>query len=237
MNNPTTWLNAIWKSELPSHSKLLAAYLRRFMNDDSDIAYPSLARISHETSITKKTVLKYLDVLEDKGYLVKQSGNSLKSNRYISKLPESYLGSVPLTPRSVRDTPQVVEDVHPNKQGLNKQSNKPLVGYDFILDQYHGFCTKLKTIKKLTDVRKKHINARFDLLKTEDEWTEYFKTVSKSSFLNGLVIGKEFLASFDWLINETNMVKVLEGNFVDKNIQPAQTTKTYRPMPKPGEAV
>lgn len=232
MNNPTTWLNAIWKSELPSHSKLLAAYLRRFMNDDSDIAYPSLARISHETSITKKTALKYLDVLEDKGYLVKQSGNSLKSNRYISKLPESYLGSVPLTPRSVRDTPQVVEDVHPNKQGLNKQSNKPLVGYDFILDQYHGFCTKLKTIKKLTDVRKKHINARFDLLKTEDEWTEYFKTVSTSSFLNG-INDRAWKADLDWLINETNMVKILEGNYVDKTIQPTTPApRKFKAFPK-----
>ena len=234
MNNPTTWLNAIWKADLPAHSKLLAAYLRRFMNDDSDIAYPSLARISHETAITKKTALKYLDVLEDKGYLVKQSGNSLKSNRYISDLPKSYLGSVPLTPRSVPRTPGVVEDVHPNKQGLNKQSNKPLVEYSFILDQYHAFCTKLKTIKKLTDVRKKHVNARFDLLKTENEWTEYFKAVSKSSFLNG-INDRAWKADLDWLINETNMIKVLEGNYIDKNIQPAQTTRSYRPMPKPGE--
>ncbi len=228
MNNPTTWLNAIWKSDLPSHSKLLAAYLRRFMNDDSDIAYPSLARISHETSITKKTALKYLDVLELEGFLIKQSGNSLKSNRYISDLPKSYLGSVPLTPRSVPRTPGVVEDVHPNKQGLNKQSNKPLVDNKYILDQYHAFCTKLPAVKKLSEARKKHINARFDLLKTDEAWTEYFKIVCSSDYLSGLV--NDWKADFDWLINETNMIKVLEGKYTSN--KPQTPSYEYTPFPK-----
>lgn len=233
MNNPTTWLNAIWKSELPSQSKLLAAYLRRFMNDDSDMAYPSLSRISCETSQARPTVVKYLNVLEEKGFLLKESGNSKRSNRYISNLPCDALGSKRGELPSKRGELGVVNEVNSNKQGLNKQSNKPSVSYVFIQDQFNAFCTKLQSIRTIGEGRKKTVKARFSLLKTEDDWLSYFKTIAASDYLNGLV--KDWKADFDWLINETNMIKVLEGKYTDKNTTPAQPTRTYRPMPKPGE--
>lgn len=215
MNNPTTWLNLIWKSDLPSHSKYLAAYLRRFMNDDSDMAYPSLARITCETGLAKSTAVKYLNVLQERGFLLRESGNSVKSTRYISNIPTECLGSSRDGLRSSRDGLGVVRETDTNKQRLNKQSNKQdKINPSFVVDQYNAFCTKLPKIRALTESRKKSIHARCSILKTEDDWVSYFKMVAKSSFLTG-INNKGWKPSFDWLINETNMAKVLEGNYSD----------------------
>ena len=130
LNNPTTWLNMIWKADIPSQSKLIAAYLRRFMNDESAIAYPSLKRICADVNLTKPTVLKYLDVLIEHDFLEKTSGDRTTSNKYKLNIPDSgskgdLLGVVKdVYQGSKGDLLGVVKDVYPNKQHLNKQINK-----------------------------------------------------------------------------------------------------------------
>jgi hypothetical protein len=47
------WMNCVWKSNLPPYCKYLASYLRKFMNDEQDIAWPSYARIIHETGLSR----------------------------------------------------------------------------------------------------------------------------------------------------------------------------------------
>jgi hypothetical protein len=125
------WLNTIWSTDLPSYSKLLACYLRRFMNDEKDMAWPSLARIEGETGLSHATVLKYLGVLEDEGWLVKQSGNFTTSNTYFASLPEELgrscadlgVGRVLTKGRSPRDQ-GVGRHVTTNKQLEINNRNK-----------------------------------------------------------------------------------------------------------------
>lgn len=82
------WLNTIWKTDLPANAKYLACYLRRFMNDERDMAWPSLRKIEGETGLSHPTVLKYLNILESEGWLVKESGSFNKSNTYFAAIPE-----------------------------------------------------------------------------------------------------------------------------------------------------
>lgn len=121
------WLNCIWSSDLHPHSKYLACYLRRYMNDFHDMAWPSLSTIQGETGLSRPTVVKYLADLEKNGWLVKDSSKH-KSMTYIAVLPQRINQLVKeLNQTSKGDLPALVNDVYPNKQS-NKQENNNNVG-------------------------------------------------------------------------------------------------------------
>ncbi len=96
------WVQIVKKSDLPSNAKYVALYLGTFMNAEHDVAWPSMARISHETGLTKTTARKWLDYLNEAGWLVKSSGSrivstaggSQKNNEYAIRIPESFLRRV-----------------------------------------------------------------------------------------------------------------------------------------------
>jgi len=136
------WTEIIIDSELKSLSKYLCLYLATFMNSKTDMAYPGLKRIEHETGLTKKTVIKYLDLAEESEYLIIKRGNSFSTNEYFCNFPKNIkaaikrdkLGSGGRTPQDegvvylvpgggVSQGIRVVEDVHLNKQ-VNIQRNK-----------------------------------------------------------------------------------------------------------------
>ena len=86
------------------------------------------------------------------------------------------------------------------------------------MDLYHSICVSYPRIRSLSDARKKAIKARLKSYSLDDFKT-VFENAEGSSFLKGVDGG--WKASFDWLIKESNMLKVLEGNYADKG-------KTYR---------
>jgi len=91
-----------------------------------------------------------------------------------------------------------------------------LVPYDGIRDLYHEVLHELPKIAKLTTARKTSIKRRWiEDLHTLDDWKRYFEIVSESAFLMGKSINgtRTFKANIDWLINESNMVKIIEGNY------------------------
>jgi hypothetical protein len=81
------WLNCIWKVDLPYQSKLLAAYLRTYMNDHHDIAWPSIGRIVRETNLPRSTAIKYLNNLESNGWIVRDK-QTRNSTTYIAVFPK-----------------------------------------------------------------------------------------------------------------------------------------------------
>ena len=82
-----------------------------------------------------------------------------------------------------------------------------------VVDLYHSICISYPKIRSLSDARKKTIKARLKSYSLEDFKT-LFENAEASSFLKGTEGG--WKASFDWLIKESNMLKVLEGNYTDK---------------------
>ena len=72
---------------------------------------------------------------------------------------------------------------------------------------------KLPRCTAVTDRRKTAIRARSKAeFKTLDDWEEYFRRVGRCPYLMGEV--NEWKASFDWLLNVSNCLKVREGNFL-----------------------
>ena len=82
-----------------------------------------------------------------------------------------------------------------------------------VVDLYHSICVSYPRIRSLSDARKKTIKARLKSY-SMDDFRTLFENAEASSFLKGTEGG--WKASFDWLIKEANMLKVLEGNYTDK---------------------
>ena len=83
-----------------------------------------------------------------------------------------------------------------------------------IVDLYHSICTSFPSIRSLSEARKKAIKARLNTYSVDDFKT-MFEKAEASSFLKGSN-DRNWTATFDWLIKDSNMAKVLEGNYDDK---------------------
>jgi hypothetical protein len=90
-----------------------------------------------------------------------------------------------------------------------------------IVDLFNSVCKSYPAVRSLTKARVTAIKARLNKFTIEDFQT-VFENAEASSFLKG-INDRGWSANFDWLINETNMVKVLEGNFVDKGKKHTRT--------------
>ncbi len=90
---------------------------------------------------------------------------------------------------------------------------EPQADYSKIKHLFNEICKSFPEVRKLTDARRQAIKTRLKKY-TVDDFRTVFEMAEASSFLKGLDGG--WKASFDWLIKESNMVKVLEGNYVDK---------------------
>ena len=80
-----------------------------------------------------------------------------------------------------------------------------------VLEQYTLLCPSFPKVKKLTDKRKRQVRA---LLKTFslEEIKEGFRKAEESSFLKG-DNDRKWKADFDFLTNQNNLTKVLEGKY------------------------
>lgn len=113
---------------------------------------------------------------------------------------------------SISNVSQAEEDID---KELDKELEKKTDRIDCqqIVDLYHSICKSFPSVRSLSDARKKAIRARLKTY-TIDDFRTVFENAEGSSFLKGNDGG--WKASFDWLIKEANMLKVLEGNYADK---------------------
>ena len=107
-----------------------------------------------------------------------------------------------------------------NILNTNKQKTKDI--YTPVVELFNSICVSLPKISALTEKRKKSINARLKHYSME-QIEEVFFLAESSDFLKG--VNGKWKATFDWLINENNFVKVLEGNYNNKT-QPQQTKQS-----------
>lgn len=57
--------------------------------DNDGRCFPSITKLSKDAGVSKDTVIRRLKILEEKGLLSKEKGNSVKSNRYQLLVAES----------------------------------------------------------------------------------------------------------------------------------------------------
>lgn len=89
------------------------------------------------------------------------------------------------------------------------------VDYEAIRSMYNEICVSFPVCTSLSDARKKAIKARFASGHTLEDFKTMFTKAEASSFLKGKN-DRNWRASFDWLLKDSNMAKVLDGNYDDR---------------------
>lgn len=117
------------------------------------------------------------------------------------------------------DNPAITQQQPTTKERKEFKENKEVIEAILprdISDLWNKICCQLKPVKLLSLDRENKIRTLIHhTLKTKDAWQEYFQMFSDSSFLRG-ESGNSFIATFDWALNPRNMVKVMDGNYEDR---------------------
>lgn len=85
-----------------------------------------------------------------------------------------------------------------------------------IRELYNSVCGSYPRLVKMSESRKKAIRARLRAGYTVDDFRRLFEMAESSDFLKGRN-RRNWSATFDWLIADANMAKVLDGNYRNQN--------------------
>lgn len=123
---------------------------------------------------------------------------------------------------NISSNEDIVETSEKTSEAPDRKSER--LSYDEIMKDFHATCPDLPGIRALNDARKTKIRSlvkELDKLKIfpgfepEKKLHVIFQAAQNSDFLSGRS-GKWNGCSFDWLINKTNALKVLEGQYQNK---------------------
>ena len=116
-----------------------------------------------------------------------------------------------------------IEKEKEKEKELDKERDKSRVDYELIARMYNDTCVSFPRIEKLSDARKKAIKARLNTYSIED-FKLLFEKAEASDFLKG-ANNRNWSATFDWLIKDSNFAKVLDGNYDNRNSKPSASKK------------
>lgn len=172
---------------------------------------------------------KYNDtyhVTSDLSYVVPPTSGGQKENEKENENKKEnniiYIQSAP----DVEKTVDNVENTNPSDD-KSSDSVSSKVPFNQIIDLFNKTCKSLPKVKARSKQRDKMIKALWrrsgeSLSKLE----EYFKKVEASDFLTGRN-GVWQNCNFDWLLKESNYIKVFEGNYDNKTsigVKPLKTS-------------
>ena len=89
------------------------------------------------------------------------------------------------------------------------------VDYQQIADMYNATCVSFPRLTRLSEKRKRAIKARLRKYSIDDI-KKVFELTEESDFLKG-ENSRNWSATFDWMMNDANMAKILDGNYKNKD--------------------
>lgn len=191
-----------------------------------------MVKASAELGIPRTTLVRNLRALEKLGMLTLQTGTkwTLVSIENWEKYQIADTESGHKTDRPRTDRGQTVDTIKNDKNDKNNNNIYYSSEIDEIVSAYNRLCPSLPTCTKVSDKRKASIKARLKGGYTVQDFEEVFRRAEESDFLSGRKT--KWKAGIDWLINENNLIKVLEGNY--NNAEHKGTTGPAGPD-KPGD--
>jgi len=182
------------------------------------------------------TELKMMEILSDGTIFMREISNMIGSaanndnanrqRRFREKQKDESV-----TPPLLECYASVTKNNESKSKSIEKEIEKDTssVNYISIIDLYHDKCPSLPTVRKVSDARKKQIRARLRKYSIE-EITEAFERAEASDFLKG-DNKNNWTADFDWIMNDTNMAKILDGKYENKAKPVSTSGKVEVPMP------
>ena len=106
------------------------------------------------------------------------------------------------------------EDKEEEIEEDKEKDKRDIINYQRIVDMYNEICISLPKVKSLSDARKKSIKARLRKY-SEADIQQAFINAEESDFLKG-GNNRTWTADFDWIMKDTNIAKVLDGNYENR---------------------
>jgi len=123
--------------------------------------------------------------------------------------------------------PARVPELFPAEEVAAKRPDR--CPYAQIVANYNLTCISLPKCSQLSEGRKIMIRARFVQADCPaDAFLAFFQKVEASDFLTGRS-ATEFRASFDWLFNASNFVKITEGNYDNRGTSSTNKHRSLTP--------
>ena len=186
-------------------------------------------------NISKPTLIKYLKNLEQKGFITKIKSQNLASANYyivncekINKLCDTKTKEV----FEEDEIPQELAEENPDGYNLKPADNKEKSTDLTVVEKSptnQEYCERIKIawnaiasryettpcISVVTETRLKHFKNILKYYKIDEKqfFNSVNKALSESKFLRG--IGKKWRADFDFFINKSSYLKVIEGTYKD----------------------
>lgn len=215
-------------SELGLKGSELVVYacIYGFSQTDDQWFSGSRQYLAEWTNSTKRSVQNALKSLVKKGLLIKRDKNvnGVKFCEYrairspvVKSFPQ---GGEKISLPSEKISSGGSEKVSPNNIDINTINNNiedniyTEESCQQVIDLYHSICKSYPKVRAMSEKRKDDIKARFITYGLEG-FKVLFEKAEASSFLKGFS-GTGWRATFDWLIEDGNMAKVLDGNYDDR---------------------
>lgn len=232
-------------SNLSAEAKAIYAYLSSIAGVGG-ICYPSLNTIQKDMAMSRNRISKYLTQLIQMGIVEKTRertatgfGTNVYKVTHEAKISEELqdifraiesehdtvvvenvalqnvaLGSKALESEAIQNIDTNNNNININNININNINNNN-IDYQQIATLYNSICVSFPKLTKLSDRRKKSIRARFNQGYTVEDFKRLFELAEGSRFLKG-GNDRNWSASFDWMIADANIAKVLDGNYTDK---------------------
>ena len=206
---------------ITAEAKAIYAYLASIAGT-GNTCYPSIDTMQREMCMSKNRLTRHMGQLIAAGVVEKvreRNGNIYGRNIYKITHEAEVIGDLNrifenCDFRAVENEAVEIRAVE-NEAVNNNNSNNNSIEYQQIAALYNSICVSFPRLTKLSDKRRASIRARFNQGYTLDDFKKVFELAEGSRFLKG-GNNRNWRATFDWLITDANMVKVLDGNYTDR---------------------
>lgn len=174
------------------------------------------------TGLSRSGILKARNELKQRG-LIDFQERATKATRYkITMANSTQVG----TQISVQNGTQISDTLYKHKQKQKQNIKNTATAVQempelfeeqiaAIREFYDSVCGSYPRPVKLSEARKEEIRARLRDGYTVEDFRKLFELAEASDFLKGSK-NRNWSATFDWLIADANMAKVLAGNYANR---------------------
>ena len=212
---------------ITAEAKAIYAYLSSIAGT-GNTCYPSIDTMQREMCMSKNRLMKHMSQLIATGVVEKvreRNGNIYGRNIYKITHEAEVIEDLNCifencdfraVENEAVEIRAVENEADNNNIIIKEHKTKNREEYQQVVDLYNSVCVSFPRLTRLSDKRKKTIRARFNQGYNLDDFKKVFELAEGSRFLKG-GNNRNWHATFDWMIADANMVKILDGNYVDRN--------------------
>jgi hypothetical protein len=133
--------------------------------------------------------------------------------RKLSKCTENNTNNTQSKVKEIKEDKSKEEETIECSDIFVPKKERDQIDFQEIINIFNSVCSELPKVDKISEKRKKLIIARIKENSLETLGI-VFQKISESDFLSGRKT--DFIASFDWVMNPANFLKILEDNYKNR---------------------